>query len=284
MPVAVRWPRLPDLFRGFQRSDVAAQHRAATAYMTKETRVRLKDKVSIITGSARGIGQATAFKFGREGSRVVVCDLTPELIEETVAAIRSAGGEAIGCIVDVRDMHSIRKMVDEVLSTFGRIDVLVNNAGIVKDAQLKNMTDEQFDLVIDINLKGVYNCTRAVVDTMLQQQSGVILSSSSIVGLYGNFGQTNYAATKGAVISMTKTWAKELGRKGIRANAVCPGFIGTTILNSMPERVLRAMEEKVPLGRLGKPEEIADAFAFLASDEASYINGIVLEVGGGVTL
>ena len=246
--------------------------------------MRLKNKVSIITGSARGIGQATAFKFAREGGKVVVCDLTPELIEETVAAIRTAGGEAIGCIVDVRDMESIRRMVDEVLSTFGRIDVLVNNAGIVKDAQLKNMTDEQFDLVIDINLKGVYNCTRAVVDTMLQQQSGVILSSSSIVGLYGNFGQTNYAATKGAVISMTKTWAKELGRKGIRANAVCPGFIGTTILNSMPERVLRAMEEKVPLGRLGKPEEIADAFAFLASDEASYINGIVLEVGGGVTL
>ena len=246
--------------------------------------MRLKSKVSIITGSARGIGQATAFKFAREGSKVVVCDLTPELIEETVAAIRSAGGEAIGCIVDVRDIQTIRKMVDETLSTFGRIDVLVNNAGIVKDAQLKNMTDEQFDLVIDINLKGVYNCTRAVVATMLEQQSGVILSSSSIVGLYGNFGQTNYAATKGAVISMTKTWAKELGRKGIRANAVCPGFIGTTILNSMPERVLRAMEEKVPLGRLGKPEEIADAFAFLASDEASYINGVVLEVGGGVTL
>jgi len=246
--------------------------------------VRLKNKVSIITGSARGIGQSTAFKFAREGARVVVCDLTPELIEETVATIRNAGGEAIGCLVDVRDMQSIRRMVDEVLSTFGRIDVLVNNAGIVKDAQLKNMTDDQFDLVIDINLKGVYNCTRAVVDTMLQQQSGVILSSSSIVGLYGNFGQTNYAATKGAVISMTKTWAKELGRKGIRANAVCPGFIGTTILNSMPERVLRAMEEKVPLGRLGKPEEIADALAFFASDEASYINGIVLEVGGGVTL
>ncbi|MCA3069723.1 MAG: glucose 1-dehydrogenase [Rhodocyclaceae bacterium] len=246
--------------------------------------MRLKNKVSIITGSARGIGQSTALKFAREGGKVVVCDLTPELIQETVATIRSGGGEAIGCLVDVRDMQSIRRMVDEVLSTFGRIDVLVNNAGIVKDAQLKNMTDEQFDLVIDINLKGVYNCTRAVVDTMLQQQSGVILSSSSIVGLYGNFGQTNYAATKGAVISMTKTWAKELGRKGIRANAVCPGFIGTTILNSMPERVLRAMEEKVPLGRLGKPEEIADAFAFLASDEASYINGIVLEVGGGVTL
>ena len=246
--------------------------------------MRLKNKVSIITGSARGIGQATAFKFAREGGKVVVCDLTPELIEETVAAIRTAGGEAIGCIVDVRDMQSIRRMVDEVLSTFGRIDVLVNNAGIVKDAQLKNMTEDQFDLVVEINLKGVYNCTRAVVETMLAQQSGVIISTSSVVGLYGNFGQTNYAATKGAVISMTKTWAKELGRKGIRANAICPGFIGTTILNSMPDRVLRAMEERVPMGRLGRPEEIADAFAFLASDEASYINGAILEVGGGVTL
>jgi 3-oxoacyl-[acyl-carrier protein] reductase len=246
--------------------------------------VRLKDKVAIITGSARGIGQATALKFAREGAKVAVCDLTPELIEDTVKQIRAAGGEAIGAIVDVRDMHSIRKMVDATLSTFGRIDVLVNNAGIVKDAQLKNMTDEQFDLVIDINLKGVYNCTRAVVDIMLQQKSGVILSTSSVVGLYGNFGQTNYAATKGAVLSMTKTWAKELGRKGIRANAICPGFIGTAILNSMPERVLQAMEEKVPMGRLGKPEEIADAFAFLASDEASYINGAVLEVGGGVTI
>jgi len=246
--------------------------------------VRLKGKVAVITGSARGIGQATALKFAREGAKVVVCDLTPELIEETVKMIRAEGGDAIGANVDVRDMQSIRRMVDQTLSTFGRIDVLVNNAGIVKDAQLKNMTDEQFDLVIDINLKGVYNCTRAVVDTMLQQQSGVILSTSSVVGIYGNFGQTNYAATKGAVISMTKTWAKELGRKGIRANAVCPGFIGTTILNSMPERVLHAMEEKVPLGRLGKPEEIADAFAFLASDEASYINGAILEVGGGVSL
>ncbi len=246
--------------------------------------MRLKGKVAVITGSARGIGQATALKFAREGAKVVVCDLTPELIEETVKMIRAEGGDAIGANVDVRDMQSIRRMVDQTLSTFGRIDVLVNNAGIVKDAQLKNMTDEQFDLVIDINLKGVYNCTRAVVDTMLQQQSGVILSTSSVVGIYGNFGQTNYAATKGAVISMTKTWAKELGRKGIRANAVCPGFIGTTILNSMPERVLHAMEEKVPLGRLGKPEEIADAFAFLASDEASYINGAILEVGGGVSL
>jgi 3-oxoacyl-[acyl-carrier protein] reductase len=246
--------------------------------------LRLKDKVAIVTGAARGIGQATAYKFAREGARVVVCDLTPELIGETVKTIRDGGGEAIGSIVDVRDPATIRQMVEQALEAWGRIDVLINNAGIVKDAQLKNMTEDQFDLVVEINLKGVYNCTRAVVETMLAQQSGVIISTSSVVGLYGNFGQTNYAATKGAVISMTKTWAKELGRKGIRANAICPGFIGTTILNSMPDRVLRAMEERVPMGRLGRPEEIADAFAFLASDEASYINGAILEVGGGVTL
>jgi 3-oxoacyl-[acyl-carrier protein] reductase len=246
--------------------------------------MRLKDKVAIVTGAARGIGQATAYRFAQEGAQVVVCDMTPELIEETVRRIRAQGGEALGQVVDVRDMNSIRHMVDAVASAYRRVDVLVNNAGIVKDAQLKNMTEEQFDLVIDINLKGVYNCTRAVVDIMLQQGSGVILNASSVVGIYGNFGQTNYAATKGAVISMTKTWAKELGRKGIRSNAVCPGFIGTTILNTIPERVLRAMEEKVPLGRLGQPEEIAAVYAFLASDDASYINGAVIEVGGGMTV
>jgi len=152
------------------------------------------------------------------------------------------------------------------------------------DAQLKNMTDEQFDKVIDINLKGVYNSTRMVVDIMLAQGSGVILTTSSVVGLYGNFGQTNYAASKFAVIGMTKTWARELGRKGIRAVAVCPGFIRTPILNQMPEEVLKGMEAKVPSGRLGKPEEVANVFAFLASDDASYINGAVISVDGGMTL
>jgi 3-oxoacyl-[acyl-carrier protein] reductase len=160
----------------------------------------------------------------------------------------------------------------------------VNNAGIVADAQLKKMTDEQFDRVIDINLKGTYNCTKAVVDVMLEQQSGVILNASSIVGLYGNFGQTNYAASKFGVIGMVKTWARELGKRGIRANAVCPGFVSTSIINSIPDKVIDAMETKVPLGRLGKPEEIANAYAFLASDEASYINGAVLEVSGGLTI
>ena len=246
--------------------------------------MRLKDKVTIITGAGRGIGQATAVKFAREGAKVVVCDLTPEWIDQTVALCRETGAEAIGCVADVRDLKSLQAMVKTTLDQWGRVDCLVNNAGIVMDAQLKNMSEEQFDRVIDINLKGVFNCTRAVVDRMLEQQSGVILNASSIVGLYGNFGQTNYAASKFGVIGMMKTWARELGRKGIRANAICPGFIATDILKSMPDRVLRALEEKVPMGRLGQPEEIANTFAFLASDEASYINGAVIEVSGGLTI
>jgi 3-oxoacyl-[acyl-carrier protein] reductase len=246
--------------------------------------LRLVGKVAIITGAGRGIGQATALKFASEGSKVVVCDVSPEWIEDTVEQITNMGGEAMGYTADVRNMASLKAMVDATVERWGKVDCLVNNAGIVMDAQLKNMTEDQFDKVIEINLKGVYNCTRAVVDTMLKQQSGVILNASSIVGLSGNFGQTNYAASKFGVIGMMKTWARELGRKGIRANAICPGFISTSILGSMPERVLRALEEKVPLGRLGKPEEVANTFAWLASDEASYINGAVIEVTGGLTL
>jgi len=175
-------------------------------------------------------------------------------------------------------------MVKGVMDRYGRIDTLVNNAGIVDDSQFRKMSDEQFDRVIDVNLKGTYNCTRAVVDVMLAQNSGVILNASSVVGLYGNFGQTNYAASKFGVIGMAKTWARELGRKGIRANAVCPGFVETPILKTIPDKVMRAMVERVPLGRLAKPEEIANTYAFLASDEASYINGAVIEVGGGATI
>ena len=175
-------------------------------------------------------------------------------------------------------------MVDGVMAKWGRIDTLVNNAGIVQDAQFKKMSEDQFDRVIDVNLKGVYNCTKAVVDIMLAQNSGCILNASSIVGIYGNFGQTNYAATKFGVIGMVKTWARELGSKGIRANAICPGYIHTPILASMPEKVLQMIEDKVPMGRLGQPEEIANTYAWLASDEASYINGAVIEVSGGVTI
>ena len=175
-------------------------------------------------------------------------------------------------------------MVAAVKTEFGRIDVLVNNAGITQDARLQKMTLEQFDRVIDVNLRGVFHCSQAVADTMVLQGSGVILNASSIVGLYGNFGQTNYAASKFGVIGFTKTWSRELGPKGIRVNAVAPGFVGTHILDTIPEKVLAEMTQEVPLRRLGKPEEIASVYAFLASDDASYVNGAVIEVSGGLTI
>jgi len=246
--------------------------------------MRLTDKVSIITGAGQGIGQATALKFAKEGAKVAVCDINLESVAETVKLVEDAGGEVVGFRVDVTDKESIAAMVEGVMAKWGRIDTLVNNAGIVQDAQFKKMSEDQFDRVIDVNLKGVYNCTKAVVDIMLAQNSGCILNASSIVGIYGNFGQTNYAATKFGVIGMVKTWARELGRKGIRANAICPGFVETPILSAMPEKVVRMMEDRVPMGRLAKPEEIANTYAWLASDEASYINGAVIEVSGGVTL
>lgn len=246
--------------------------------------MRLKGKVSIITGGGRGIGQATALKFAREGALVVVSDMNQATVDDTVAEIRKAGFDALGFVVDVTKRPQIDAMVAAVMAKYGRIDVLVNNAGIVMDAQLKKMSDVAFDKVIDVNLKGTYNCTRAVVDIMIEQSSGVILNASSIVGIFGNFGQTNYAASKFGVIGMVKTWARELGKKGIRANAVCPGFVETPILASIPEKVLDSMRERVPMGRLGKPEDIANAYAFLASDEASYINGAVIEVSGGATI
>jgi 3-oxoacyl-[acyl-carrier protein] reductase len=246
--------------------------------------MRLSGKVSIITGAGQGIGRATAQKFAAEGAQVAVCDINLPAARETVALIQQAGGEAVAFCVDVTDRSSIDALVQAVMSKWGRIDTLVNNAGIVADAQLRKMTDEQFERVIDVNLKGVYNCTRAVVDIMVGQNYGVILNASSIVGLYGNFGQTNYAASKFAVIGMMKTWARELGRKGIRTNAVCPGFITTPILESIPDKVLHMLEDKVPLGRLGRPEEVANVYAWLASDEASYVTGAVIEVSGGCTL
>ena len=245
--------------------------------------MRLTSKVALITGASRGIGKATAIKFAREGARVVVCDLD-DAVAETVAEIRLQGGTAIGFKVDVTRPDSISAMVQGALSSFGQIDVLVNNAGIVADATLRKMTDDQFDRVIDVNLKGTYNCTKAVAEHMIERKSGAILNASSIVGIYGNFGQTNYAASKFGVIGMAKTWARELGRHGIRVNAVCPGFIATTIIKDIPENIIQGMESRIPLGRLGRPEEVANTFAFLASDEASYINGAVIEVSGGLTL
>jgi 3-oxoacyl-[acyl-carrier protein] reductase len=246
--------------------------------------MRLKDKVSIITGAAQGIGLATALKFAAEGAVVIVCDVQAERVEAAVAQCHAAGARAAGFVVNVTDRAQIDAMVAGVLAQFGRIDVLVNNAGITKDARLQKMTEAQFDAVIDVNLRGVFHCAQAVTDTMVEQGSGVILNASSVVGIYGNFGQTNYAATKFGVIGFTKTWSRELGPKGIRVNAVAPGFVETPILASIPDKVLQHMRDDVPLKRLGKPEEIANVYAFLASDEASYINGTVIEVAGGLTV
>ena len=246
--------------------------------------MRLQDKVAVITGAASGIGLATAIKFAQEGAFIAICDLNQAGIDAAIKEVEAVGGKALGYVVDVTKPDQIAAMRDALLAEKGRIDVLVNNAGIVMDAQLIKMTEDQFDKVIDINLKGTYNMARALVDTMVAQGAGVILNASSVVGVYGNFGQTNYAATKFGVIGMVKTWAKELGKKGIRANAVCPGFVATPILKAMPEKVLQGMEEKVPMRRLADPSEIANVYAFLASDEASYINGAAIEVTGGLTL
>jgi len=247
--------------------------------------MRLTDKVSIITGAAHGIGYATAAKFAAEGAVVIIADLEAKAVDAAVAGIDALGGrKAHGYIVNVTDRAQVDAMVSDVMARHGRIDVLVNNAGITKDARLVKMTEAQFDQVIDVNLKGVFQCTQAVASIMIGQGSGVILNASSVVGLYGNFGQTNYAASKFGVIGFIKTWARELGPKGVRCNAVCPGFVETQILDTIPADVLSEMRERVPLKRLGKPEEIANVYAFLASDEASYINGAVIEVSGGMTV
>lgn len=246
--------------------------------------MRLKDKVAIITGSTKGIGKATAETFAREGARVVIVGTNKEALEATVKEIKAAGGEALGYIVDVSKRATVDEMVAGVKAAWGRIDILVNNAGITADSMLKKMTEEQFDKVININLKGVYNCAQAVLDTMMEQGAGVILNTSSVVGLYGNIGQTNYAAAKWGVIGMTKTWAKELGRKGIRVNAVAPGYTETPMLATVPDKILDAIKEKTPLQRLGKMEDMANAFLFLASDEASFITGTVLSVDGGFVI
>lgn len=246
--------------------------------------MRLKDKVAIITGAASGIGLATAQKFAAEGAIVAICDLAQDKVDTAVKTITDKGGKAFGFVVDITNNAQIHTMKDELLAKTKRIDILVNNAGIVMDAQLVKMTEEQFDTVIGVNLKGTYNVSRAIVGTMVEQGSGVILNASSIVGLSGNFGQTNYAASKAGVIAFVKTWARELGKKGIRVNAVCPGFVHTPILVTVPEKVLTSMAENVPMKRLGEPEEVANVFAFLASDDASYIHGAAIEVTGGLTL
>ena len=246
--------------------------------------MKLKGKVAVITGAAQGIGYATARKFLDEGATVALVDLSADALQAARSALKLNGEIIESFAVDVTRRDQLDEMVGQLRSRFGRIDILVNNAGITQDARIQNMTDEQFDNVINVNLKGTYNSSKAVLAPMLEQGSGVILNASSVVGIYGNFGQTNYAASKFGVIGFVKTWARELGPKGIRCNAVCPGFIATHILETIPQRVLSQLTERVPLRRLGRPEEVANVYAFLASDEASYINGAVIEVAGGLTV
>ena len=246
--------------------------------------MRIKDKVVIITGGGRGIGAETARLMAKEGAKVVVCDRDAGACEEVATAIRAAGGEAIASPADVTDRGQVDAVMQAAVAQFGAIDVLVNNAGITQDATLAKMTEDQFDRVVNVNLKGVFHCTQAVLPFFLARGKGKIINASSVVGVHGNFGQTNYAATKAGVIGMTKTWAKELARKGITANAVAPGFILTDMTAAMPEKVLDMMKDKTPVGRLGLAADVAKAYLFLASDDADFITGQVLGVDGGLVL
>lgn len=252
--------------------------------------MRLKDKITLITGGAAGIGKATAERFVEEGAKVFICDVNQKAGE---AAVQNIGPEVIFYRVDVTDRQAVQTWVGEVLAKYGRVDVLVNNAGILRDGLLvkmkdgelvKEMPEAYFDLVVAVNMKGVFNCTQAVVPAMIRQGGGVILNATSIVGMDGNIGQTNYIATKAGIIGMTKVWTRELGRYNIRVNAVAPGFTATDIIGSMPKKVIEGMEARIPLGRLGQPQDIANAYLFLASEEASFISGAVLRVDGGIVV
>ena len=252
--------------------------------------MRFTDKVVLITGGAAGIGKATAIRFSEEGAKVILCDVNQEAGD---AFAKELGKNAVFYKVNVADRKEVQTWVEDVMAKFGRVDVLINNAGITRDAQfikikdgqlVKQMEEAAFDSVISVNLKGVFNCTQAVAPFMVKQGGGVIVNASSVVGLYGNFGQTNYVATKAGVIGMTKVWARELGKYHIRVNAVAPGFILTEMVQKMPEEVLADMKSHTPVGRLGEPRDIANAYVWLASDEAAFVHGATISVDGGIVM
>jgi len=253
----------------------------------------LRGKVVIVTGAAAGIGRATARRFASEGSRVAAWDVNDAGREELLRELALVGGEALFRKLSVFDAGEVESAVEEVVARWGAVDVLINNAGITRDSQFVKwkdgavagmMSDEAFEAVMSVNLKGVFLCSRAVVPHMIRKGAGVILNASSVVGLYGNFGQTNYAASKAGVISFAKTWSRELGKYNIRVNAVAPGFIATEMVQKMPEKIVQSMVSHTPIGRMGKPEDVAEAYVWLASDAASFITGTVLSIDGGLVL
>lgn len=247
--------------------------------------MRLDGKVALITGAANGIGYAAAETFVKEGCHVALVDFNQEDGEEKVRQLDDHGtGKAAFFQGDVADRSSVDSFVKEVKEHFGKIDILINNAGITRDGMVHKLSPEDFQRVLDVNLTGVFNCTQAVLPHLIENGKGKIINTSSVSGVYGNVGQTNYAATKAAVVGMTKTWAKELGRKGINVNAVAPGFTETGMVASVPDKVIDQMKAMIPLGRLGRPEDIAKAYLYLASDDSDYVNGTVLHVDGGIMM
>ncbi|MCC5927068.1 MAG: 3-oxoacyl-ACP reductase FabG [Bacteroidetes bacterium] len=244
----------------------------------------MKDKVVLITGGAAGIGKATASAFLAEGATVWIWDLNRDAVAASVSEWSASGYTVHADLVDVSDYNDVESAIARIIKTSGQLDVLVNNAGITMDRSLLKMDPATWQKVIDVNLTGVFNCSRVAAEAMAARGTGVILNASSVVGLYGNFGQTNYVATKAGVIGMTKTMARELGRKGIRVNAVAPGFIATEMVQKMPQEVIDGMVSKTPAGRMGTPEDIANAYVFLASDKAAFITGTVISVDGGITI
>ena len=239
----------------------------------------LKNKIAVITGAGRGIGKATAKQFVQHGAKVVIAEFDESSGQQTADQL---GDSAVYFYTDVSDEESVDKLFEFLRSEFNQVDVLVNNAGILADGTIQKLVVDQFDAVINVNLRGSYLCGRAAAEIMREKGSGVILNASSVVAHNGNFGQTNYVASKAGIIGMTKVWARELGKDGIRVNAVAPGFIKTDMTAGMPEKIIKMMEGKIPLKRWGLPDDVANVYTFLASDDASYINGAVINVDGGV--
>ena len=250
--------------------------------LIREEGLKLTGKVALVTGAAQGIGKAVALLLARHGADIVVSDINLEKAEETVREIESIGSKAMAIKVNVASLSDVERMVEAILEKFGKIDILVNNAGITRDKLILRMTEEDWDAVLDVNLKGTFNCTKAVVRHMAKQRSGKIVSIASVVGEMGNAGQVNYSASKAGVIGLTKTIAREFAQRGINVNAIAPGYIETPMTEVLPDKVKEELKRLIPMERLGKPEDVAEAVLFLVSEQSNYITGQVLKVNGGI--